>query len=421
MQKHISVYVLAVILLTAVCAAAVETKDIKFAIKNATPVVFSHERHLLKYNNNCKMCHNAIYDLKAHRHFTMAEMEKTKSCGACHSGVKAFSVATEKDCAKCHKGKTQDKVYKVKGVSDAVFGHTFHVAKTGGACKSCHGGKIFSGKTRGVTMAEMEKGKTCGACHNGTKAFTVAGNCNRCHKGLKPREVTFTLKGAAPATFSHSFHTQAYSCKECHTRTFPYKAVSGKATMADMAQGKSCGVCHNGKDAFASSGDCGKCHKGMKPGKITFKTSAGEAVFSHEFHIQAFKCAECHTKIFPYKAVTGKATMADMANGKSCGACHDGKEAFASSGDCEKCHKGFKPRTITFKTDAGDATFSHDFHVQAYKCADCHTKVFPYKAVTGKATMADMEKGASCGTCHNKDKDAFSVKDDKFCAKCHKM
>jgi c(7)-type cytochrome triheme protein len=32
-----------------------------------------------------------------------------------------------------------------------------------------------------------------------------------------------------------------------------------------------------------------------------------------------------------------------------------------------------------------------------------------------------MEKGNSCGACHNKDKDAFSVKDDKFCAKCHKM
>jgi len=27
----------------------------------------------------------------------------------------------------------------------------------------------------------MEEGKSCGACHNGTKAFTVADNCDSCH------------------------------------------------------------------------------------------------------------------------------------------------------------------------------------------------------------------------------------------------
>jgi c(7)-type cytochrome triheme protein len=421
MQKHIPAYVLAVILFTAACAAAVETKDIKFTFKNASPVVFSHQFHLLKYNNNCKICHNAIYDLRAHTHFTMAEMEKTKSCGACHSGVKAFSVASEKDCVRCHKGKTQDKVFKIKGVADAIFGHTAHVSKTGGACKSCHNGKVFNVKGKIVTMAEMEKGKTCGVCHNGTKAFTVAGNCDRCHMGLKPKDITFTVKNAAPATFSHSLHTQAYSCKDCHTKTFPYKAVVGKFTMDDMAKGASCGKCHNGKDVFAATGDCDKCHKGMKPAKIAFKTSAGEATFSHDFHLKAYKCADCHTKVFPFKAVSGAFTMDDMAKGKSCGTCHNGKDAFSSTNDCDKCHKGFKPRNITFKTDAGDATFSHDFHIQAYKCADCHTKIFPFKAVTGKTTMADMEKGVSCGVCHNKDKDAFSVKDDKFCAKCHKM
>jgi c(7)-type cytochrome triheme protein len=111
--------------------------------------------------------------------------------------------------------------------------------------------------------------------------------------------------------------------------------------------------------------------------------------------------------------------MSDMDKGVSCGACHNGKEAFASSGDCAKCHKGLKPGKITFKTDAGEASFSHDFHLQSYKCADCHTKIFPYKSGALKATMGDMEAGKSCGACHNKDKDAFSVKDE--CGKCHKM
>lgn len=344
MLKRITLLTVAYMLFFAAAVSAAETKDIRFTFKNANPVVFSHEFHLAKYNNNCKICHDAIFNLRTRRHFTMAEMEKTRSCGACHSGIKAFSVATEKDCVKCHKGKPREIAYRIKGLGETTFSHTTHIAKTGGACKSCHNGKVITGKQRAVSMAEMEKGRTCGACHTGKKAFTVAGNCNRCHKGLNPKEITFNLKGVTSATFSHKIHTQAYSCKECHTKIFPFKTVTGKSTMASMEKGASCGTCHaKGKDAFPTTGDCSKCHKGMKPG------------------------------------------------------------------------------VITFKTDAGVATFSHEFHLQAYKCADCHTKVFPYKAVTGKATMADMEKGVSCGTCHNKDKDAFSVKDDKYCDKCHKM
>ena len=340
MLKQILSLAVAVCALSVVCAGAVETKDIKFKFKNAEPVVFSHEFHLKKYNNNCRMCHDAIFNLRNKKRFTMAEMEKTKSCGACHSGVKAFSVASEKECSRCHTGKPRDVSYAVKGLGTAVFSHSTHITKTGGACRECHNGRVITGKEIAVTMAEMEKGRTCGACHNGKRAFAVTANCDRCHKGLKPKDITFNLKGVKPATFSHNFHTQAYGCKDCHTKTFPYKTVVGKATMGDMAKGKSCGVCHNGKDAFASSGDCGKCHKGMKPGNITFKTSAGVATFSHELHNQSYKCADCHTKIFAYKAGAMKATMSDMESGKSCGACHNkGKDAFPVQDDCGKCHK----------------------------------------------------------------------------------
>lgn len=420
MRKLLFIHVLVFTLLFAVTAFAAETKDISFSMKGADPVVFSHKNHLLKYNNNCKICHNAIYDLKKRAHVTMAEMEKTKSCGACHSGVKAFSVASEKDCIKCHKGKPRDIVFKVKSVGDAPFSHNTHIAKTGGACKSCHNGKTFAGKGKRVAMSEMEKGKTCGSCHNGKKVFTVAGNCDRCHKGMKLKDINFNIKGVATAKFSHALHTKSYSCKDCHTKLFPYMSVVGRASMNDMAQGKSCGSCHNGKDVFASSGDCDKCHTGMKPGKVTFKTSVGEAVFNHEIHIVAYKCSDCHTKLFQYKSGTTGATMADMDHGKSCGACHaTGKDAFASNGSCDKCHNGIKPPKVTFNTSAGDVLFSHDYHIQAYKCADCHSGVFQYKSGTTGATMADMESGKSCGTCHNSGKDAFSVKGD--CEKCHKM
>ena len=342
MQKHLSLLLAcAIIVFAASFAGALETKDIKYSFKNSEPVVFSHNFHLKKYNNNCKICHDAIYNLRNRKHFTMAEMETTKSCGACHPGVKAFSVTSEKDCVKCHKGKPRDVTYKIKGLGEATFSHTVHIAKTAGACRSCHNGKVITGKEKAVSMAEMERGKTCGTCHNGKKAFAVTANCDRCHKGMKPKDIVFKLKGFTAATFSHDIHTAAYSCKDCHTKTFPYKAVVGKATMDDMAKGKSCGSCHNGKEVFATTGDCAKCHKGMKPGTLSYNIPkpAGEATFSHEFHLQSYKCEDCHTKIFPYRVGATKATMADMENGKACGVCHaKGKDAFGVD-DCIKCHK----------------------------------------------------------------------------------
>ncbi len=337
MTKFLVLSSLALVLMAATFSGAAEYKDVTFTFKNAAPVVFSHELHLSKYNKNCKVCHSAIFNLREKRHFTMAEMEKTRSCGACHTGIKAFSVTSGKDCIRCHKGTPKDIAFTIKGLGATVFSHAKHIAKADGNCRVCHDGTV---KGKNVTMAQMEQGKKCGSCHNGKRTFTVTGNCERCHKGFKTKEITFALKSVAAATFSHNLHVQAYKCADCHSKLFPFRSVVGKATMGDMAKGKSCGSCHNGKDAFSATGDCAKCHKGFKPGNITFKTDGGEATFSHEFHLQSYKCADCHTKIFPFKKGTLTATMADMEAGKSCGTCHNkDKDAFSVQGDCGKCHK----------------------------------------------------------------------------------
>jgi len=59
-------------------------------------------------------------------------------------------------------------------------------------------------------------------------------------------------------------------------------------------------------------------------------------------------------------------------------------------------------------------------HTAAFSCDTCHPDTF--KAVKGAntASMAEMEKGASCGACHN-GSTAFSVKDENTCGSCHKM
>jgi len=253
--------ILMILLMLIPCAVlAKETKTVLFKFANAEPVTFNHDVHLEKYNNNCRICHNAIFNLKQRRHYTMAEMEKTKSCGACHTGVKAFSVADEKSCGRCHKGKPRAISFKVKGMGETSFSHELHLGKTGGKCKNCHDGKVITGKEKAVTMAQMGKGMTCGACHNGKSAFSVAGNCDRCHKGFKPATITFKTD-AGEASFSHEIHLGMFKCADCHTGIFPFKAGAKHASMAEMETGKSCGTCHNGKEAFAVKGDCAKCHK----------------------------------------------------------------------------------------------------------------------------------------------------------------
>jgi len=75
---------------------------------------------------------------------------------------------------------------------------------------------------------------------------------------------------------------------------------------------------------------------------------------------------------------------------------------------------------IVFRPDgAGNVTYSHDEHVGKFgvKCGECHYKVYTTVEGHRKATMADMQKGLSCGACHD-GKRAFTVKAN--CEKCHK-
>ena len=74
---------------------------------------------------------------------------------------------------------------------------------------------------------------------------------------------------------------------------------------------------------------------------------------------------------------------------------------------------------VTLKNKKGDVIFSHDAHVAGMrlKCTQCHDKLYTNAKQHKKATMKEMQKGKSCGACHN-GKTAFSVKGD--CAKCHK-
>ena len=72
--------------------------------------------------------------------------------------------------------------FDVKGSKPVIFSHDGHVGM-GLNCQDCHD-KLFvtKEKHKKATMKNMKKGKSCGACHNGKKAFSVKSDCNKCHK-----------------------------------------------------------------------------------------------------------------------------------------------------------------------------------------------------------------------------------------------
>jgi c(7)-type cytochrome triheme protein len=76
---------------------------------------------------------------------------------------------------------------------------------------------------------------------------------------------------------------------------------------------------------------------------------------------------------------------------------------------------------IVFHTKGiANVTYSHDYHVGklGLKCMECHFRIYVMSVKANRSyTMAEMQQGKSCGTCHN-GKRAFSVKDS--CVRCHR-
>lgn len=146
-------------------------------------------------------------------------------------------------------------------------------------------------------------------------------------------KITMQTKTVGDVVFSHSVHGTA--CNACHPKLFQKKSNSSHVGMKAMERGQSCGACHNGKRAFSVKGDCVTCHAGDI---LYVEEDAGNVTFPHTAHIALFGCEDCHPDLFKAKRGVNKATMAEMEDGQSCGACHDGSSAFGVAGDCESCH-----------------------------------------------------------------------------------
>lgn len=179
-------------------------------------------------------------------------------------------------------GDTQ--VLEVKAVSSRrMFSHSTHFITNKISCETCHSsifereyGKAMATKDD-YNMQAMEQGKYCGVCHGDNAPsfpsfnMTSPEGCIKCHgTDMVPQDTIIFTVPVQTIIFDHKEHVdRQLACHSCHEKVFASKAGSAEAspdtfTMEEMYQGKSCGVCHNGTDAFAASTRCTLCHIGVK-------------------------------------------------------------------------------------------------------------------------------------------------------------
>lgn len=182
----------------------------------------------------------------------------------------------------------------VRADSAVVFSHGSHVEYESYRCTGCHP-RLFHilNPTRRATHRDMDKGGSCGACHDGKHAFDVRAteSCGSCHAGRHPAAVgaadstgghgSGAFKGPKPfafrqgsdspglVTFRHATHLgKSFTCRYCHPRPFAMKGTAPLSNGA-MHEPSACGMCHDGKTSFSVEDDnkCVRCHAEGKGGQ----------------------------------------------------------------------------------------------------------------------------------------------------------
>ena len=207
---------------------------------------------------------------------------------------------------------------KKAGMAPVVFSHWSHRSRY--TCRVCHQ-ELGFGMRRGdsgITRRQYLAGKFCGACHNGTVAFTVQdgpkAQCGKCHLGD-----TIQLE--------EQF--------EDFSRDLP---LSSFGNGIDWAAVLNDGTIQPANALNQAAETLSLPDKLRQPLKLGTASPRSDVSFSHEEHFAELDCSSCHPEIFNIKKKSTAAfSMETNVFGSFCGACHM-LVAFPMN-DCRRCHK----------------------------------------------------------------------------------
>ncbi len=161
---------------------------------------------------------------------------------------------------------------------------------------------------------------------------------------------------------------------------------------------------------------------------IVWKKPVPGVSFSHKLHTMeaGLDCESCHDDLFEQEAgaveETEDFTMAAFAEGKYCGACHDGDMAFGANDkdECITCH--VPPPNLYFSKPVKAVVFDHILHTSfGLDCASCHDELFKMKNGNAEKdehafTMESLYDGQYCGACHDGN---LAFASNTNCTFCH--
>jgi c(7)-type cytochrome triheme protein len=219
-----------------------------------------------------------------------------------------------------------------------------------------------SGARRGLALLPLLWAAAIGICGGDLSASTDV--------AMKlPADIIYSqVAGTDQAVvFSHESHAAFVDnqCVKCHPEPFHMLQRGPAPTHDQMNNRASCGLCHDGTNAFGVQDDaaCANCHAGLPappaaagdapaatdagagakklPPPHVFppgESSPGPVTFKHETHLKG-GCTACHSKLFRMAAAP-PLPEGGMHEAKACGACHDGTKAFAAEDgeSCVRCH-----------------------------------------------------------------------------------
>ncbi len=142
-------------------------------------VVFRHGRHAA----SCGSCHGDTWSVLPERRLSKPRGHEGSGCGTCHDGARSFSMDTA--CARCHSALPRERTLSDHSSPGAIcFSHDAHVARALD-CRVCHAampsGTGHESLPGHVSMEELFRGRSCGACHGRGRSFGLAA-CSRCHE-----------------------------------------------------------------------------------------------------------------------------------------------------------------------------------------------------------------------------------------------
>lgn len=296
------------------------------------------------------------------------------ACSDCHRGAKSFEdiphgdKPLQKDCRSCH-----EDVYEIYFKND-VHGNALKAANPRApACFHCHGGhQILPLTTPTSRMSRRNQPQTCGNCHGSEE-----GN----------REVGITKRNLI-TRFQTSVHWQAIkegkngaTCSDCHGHHSILSSAAENSKISRTAVPNTCKTCHPNESRSFWSG------------------AHGNALYHGNNDVPT--CITCH----------GDHDMASLRSRIG-----DAKQ-WTSTQVCIWCH-GNRRMMARYGLDTTPVdSYMEDFHGLTQRgtlgasatCADCHDPHHSLPSSHPSSRMHITNRGATCGNCHGKVSQSFTL------------